>query len=302
MPAAKGLFHRAVIESGAMLKATSREQASAYSRGFVNKLGISASEVEKLETVPVETILDTQIALAPGALLASPGPCIDGKTLLDHPLNAIRSGASAEVPLLIGTCLTEGTMLHDPVLEQIFALDEVRLVARMSKVFGEKADRLYKQYRQQWPEVTAGELFLLIEAGSGFRRSAIEFADAKQGSGPASVFMYVLEWRSKARNGMVMASHGLEVPLTMDNTEHSGPWTADYPESRGVAAAMSEAWLAFARNGDPNHADLPRWPAYKIDSRSTMLFNVVSRIANDPYREAVIWHEMPESPLILPWG
>ena len=192
-------------------------------------------------------------------------------------------------------------MLHDPALEQIFELDGAGLVARMGKVFGDNSERLYKRYRQQWPEVLPGELFLLVEAGSGFRRSTMEFADAKLTGGHAPLFMYLLEWRSGARDGMVMASHGLEVPLTMDNTERSGPWTADYPESRQLAAQMSEAWLAFARRADPNHAALPQWPRYSSDNRSTMLFDVKSRVANDPYGEASIWHDIPESPLILPW-
>ena len=113
--------------------------------------------------------------------------------------------------------------------------------------------------------------------------------------------MYLLEWKSGADNGRVLASHGMCVPLTMDNTDRSGAWTADYPESRVVAAAMSEAWLAFARDGDPNHKGLAHWPAYVADTRSTMRFDVESRASDDPHGEAALWRDLPPSPLLLPF-
>jgi para-nitrobenzyl esterase len=301
MPAAQGLFHRAVIESGAMLKATTRETAAAYASAFVDKLGISRREANKLQAVPIETLLDAQFELGGGQLLASPGPCIDGVTLLDHPAAALRSGVSARIPLLIGSCLTEGSLLHDQILTQIFAIDEAELVRRLEEVFGKDAEKIHKHYRDEWPQASPGKLFLLIEAGGGFRRAAIEFAEAKLQGGSSPVFMYLLEWASGARDGMVMASHGLDVPLTMDNTERSGAWTADFPESRLLASTMSEAWLAFARSGNPNHDGLCHWEPYTVDRRATMLFDVRSRVVNDPYEEARFWHGQAESPVIFPW-
>jgi para-nitrobenzyl esterase len=302
MPAAAGLFHRAIVESGAMLKATPREQASAYADAFLKALDIAPADYRKLADVPYETLLDVQSAVGGGALLAGPGPCVDGRTLLDHPADAVRAGASADVPTMIGSCLTEGVMLHDAALDRIFALDQAALSARLDKAFGANAAPILAHYRQAWPEASPGELFLLIESGAGFRRSSIALAEAKAAGARAPVFMYLLEWRSPADGGRIMASHGLDVPLSMDNVERSGAWTADYPEAQVVADAMSEAWLAFARNGDPTHGRIPRWPAYDETGRATMRFDVDCQVSTDPYGEAALWRDLPDTPMLLPFA
>jgi para-nitrobenzyl esterase len=301
MPAAAGLFHRAIVESGAMLRATPRDQATAYARAFLKALDIAPGDFHKLDDVPYEALLDTQSAVGGGALLAGPSPCVDGLTLLDHPADAVRAGASADIPTMIGSCLTEGVMLHDAALDRIFALDAADLDARLARAFGADAGRIRDHYHQLWPDVSPGELFLLIESGAGFRRSSIALAEAKAAGARAPVYMYLLEWRSPADGGRIMASHGLDVPLSMDNVERSGAWTADYPESQVVADAMSEAWLTFARAGDPNHGGIPRWPAY-TEGRATIRFDTRCQVTTDPYGEAALWRDLPDTPMLLPFA
>jgi para-nitrobenzyl esterase len=113
--------------------------------------------------------------------------------------------------------------------------------------------------------------------------------------------MYLLEWRSPADGGRIMASHGLDVPLSMDNVERSGAWTADYPQAQVVADAMSEAWLAFARSGNPGHNGIPHWPAY-TEGRATMCFDVACQVSADPYGEAALWRDLPDTPVLLPFA
>jgi para-nitrobenzyl esterase len=285
-----------------MLKATPRDQASAYARAFLQALDIAPADFRKLEDVPFETLLDAQAKVGRGAMLAGPQPCLDGRTLIDHPADALAAGASADIPTMIGTCLTEGVMLHDAALDAIFALDGPGLSARLSQAFGEHAGALEAHYRRAWPQASPGELFLLVESGAGFRRASIQLADAKLTAARAPLYMYLLEWRSPADGGRTLASHGMDVPLSMDNVERSGAWTADYPQAQTVAEAMSEAWLAFARSGDPNHAGLPAWPAYDLANRSTMRFDVRSQVAADPHGEAALWKDLPPSPLLLPFA
>jgi para-nitrobenzyl esterase len=116
------------------------------------------------------------------------------------------------------------------------------------------------------------------------RTSSITLAEQKVTAGVAPVFMYLLTWESPAKDGFLGASHGLCVPLSMDNRE-SCPAVGDYPSSRQVADDMSEAWLAFAREGDPNHPDIPKWPTYSVDRRTTMIFDEHCKIVDDPFRE-----------------
>jgi para-nitrobenzyl esterase len=128
------------------------------------------------------------------------------------------------------------------------------------------------------------------------RRRSWKVAETKIGKGAAPVYLYLLEWKSGAQDGMIMAGHGLCVPLTMDNTARSGSWTADFPDSGIVAAAMSEAWIAFAKTGDPSAKGYAAWPSYNLKNRETMIFNVHSQALSNPHGEQDIWQGIPELP------
>lgn len=300
MPAAKGLFHRAAIQSGAMLNCISAEQATEQAKAVLSYLKIASSDLSKLRDLPLKSLFDAQMNTGAGSTAAfAIAPVVDGVTLLKQPGAAIDAGASADVPLLIGTTLTEGTLLRfsDPAsaaqLGRIMTLDDASLQAVVRRNLGDKGEAILAQYRQMAPQATPAELLLRIESGAGFRRSSIEFAERRIAAGRAPVYMYLLEWKSAAYNGWVLASHGMCVPLTMDNVQVSGAWTADYPEAQIVADQMSEAWIAFARSGNPEHNGIPKWPAYDTTRRATMSFDVKSQVKNDPYREAILWKDAP---------
>jgi para-nitrobenzyl esterase len=297
MPPAAGLFHRAIIESGPSRFATTREEAAAYTRGFLDQLSIAPADFRKLDEMPIGALFKAQAAMGQGRPLASPMPCIDGLTLVDHPGAALAKGMSADIPLMIGTNLTEGTMLREPHLADVFMIDEATLKRRVEQAFPGQGDFLYEKYRQMWPHEKPGVVLILIEAGSWFRRRSIELAEDKLQGTRAPIYMYLLEWRSGAKDGMVMASHGIEAPLSMGNIETSGAWTAGQPGSRAVSNQMSATWIEFAKTGTPDNPTIPRWPPYEVRRRATMLFDVKSRIADDPYHEAEIWRHVPPSDL-----
>ncbi len=105
----------------------------------------------------------------------------------------------------------------------------------------------------------------------------------------APVFMYLFAWESDFLGGLFKAGHGLEIPFVFDHTDDVG-MTGDRPDKYGLAAAMSEAWCAFARSGDPSHGGIPRWDPYTVDSRATMIFDVPCRLEIDPAREELdVW-------------
>ena len=114
------------------------------------------------------------------------------------------------------------------------------------------------------------------------RTGTVRLAERKLAGGSAPVYMYMLTWRSPIDRGRLGAAHGMCVPLTMDNVD-SAPMAGDYPISRQVAARMSEAWLSFARHGDPNHGGLPQWDPYSVKARATMVFDEICTAVDDPF-------------------
>ena len=287
MPAAAGLFNRAIVQSGPDAT-VSHDDAIKYTRRFLANAGVSPGDMDKLQTLPVQTLIKAQ--LASGGLIS---PCIDGVTLLQRPVDALAQGMSANVPIIIGTTRDEGRTMHAGNLTQIKEMDQATLEASMSKIFGKHAGVLIQRYKRSWPDASPGQLFILIEAGSFMRRDSWDLAEARLKHGGAPVYMYMIEWESGAFNGQLLAGHGLCAPLTMANTETSGPWTADYPSSRIVSRTMSEAWIAFIRSGDPNAKGCVSWPAYDAASRETMLFDVASRAVKEPYGERKNWDGIP---------
>jgi para-nitrobenzyl esterase len=291
MPGARGLFHRAIVQSGPGLQATSPGAATQVAHDLLQELGLDDTQVDELRTLPVERILAAQKAMAERMGMASLllfGPVLDDELLPAHPGDAVVAGASSDVPLMIGTArheatqflLIEGMMTGVPVP----VIDDDGLAGRMAMMAGERAGDVIAAYRATLPEASALDLYVLMFSDLVMRTGSIELAERKLTGGAAPVFMYLLAWESPAMDGFVGASHGLCVPLSMDNCD-SAPMTADHPASRAVAARMSEAWIAFAREGRPDHADLPKWPPYSLDERATLVFDDECTVIADPFRE-----------------
>ena len=153
--------------------------------------------------------------------------------------------------------------------------------ARVTGMAGDGAAPLIAAYRACEPDASPFELLTVIQADQMMRRGSVTLAENKLAGGGAPVYMYLVEWKCPAMDGFVLAAHGLCVPLSMDNT-HTTP-AVDTREGKQLAEAMSEAWLAFAKCGDPNSLATPRWPPYELEHRSTMVFDVESHVVDDPY-------------------
>jgi para-nitrobenzyl esterase len=279
-PAAKGLFHRAIVESGPGLKVQTREGATAASRTMLDKLGVGPAQIDRLLELPAERFAAPAVALT---------PVLDGAVLPQHPADAMAAGSASNIPLLIGTNQTESTLLaHLNELPALAALDDAGLHGRLAPLLGTRAEPILAAYRRAWPKAAAGDLLLLIEADHLMRMPSIELAEHKLAGSSAPVFMYLLTWRTGALGGQFKTPHGLEVPLTMDNVDTASA-LSDFPESRTLAARMSTAWINFAKTGDPNGGDLPHWPKYALEDRATLLFDNTCEVARDPFGEREVW-------------
>lgn len=283
MPEAQGLFHKAIIESGPGLTARAPDQATSDARTMLAGLKVTPGEIGRLHELPFQSFAK------PDAMVQR--PVLDGRNLLQNPGDAMKAGASKNVPVLIGTNLTENTLLTlVSELPQVASLDEEGMRARIAKLVKPDADvdAVVSAYRKASPGATPGQIFLLADSDRAFRARSVELAELKGAGGNAPVYMYLLTWRTPADGGLYGVPHGLEVPLTMDNVDTSTA-LSKYPESRILAARMSGAWAAFARTGNPNIAKLPNWLPYNPATRATMLFDNDPKVVSDPYNARSVW-------------
>ena len=291
MPSAKGLFHRAIIESGAGIRGVEPKDATDLAECLLAKLNIKANEIEKLQQLPAEQLLDVVDSLSPQeSSVMRLAPVVDGHYLPTHPFDPVAAPTAADVPLIIGTNRDESATLlaADPRRRR---LTEEELRKRLAPTLGDKLDKILSVYKRTRPDATPWDLLIGIQS-EGARQRSIILAERKAAGGTASVYMYLLTYESDFLGGLFKAGHGIEIPFVFDNTDDV-PMAGNRPDKHELAAAMSDAWSAFARNGDPNHPGIPRWEPYTTDNRATMLFDVPCRVEVDPYREELdAWEGM----------
>lgn len=296
MPAARGLFHKAVIQSGAKLRVRTPDAAEREARAFLAALGLGPTEADRLASIPLARLYEAERAVTKGAL-SGWGPVLDGATLPRHPFDPDATPLAKDVPLLIGwtaeeTALFDAFLTRDPAFG---TLDAATLRARATAAWGERAASLLAAYRRDYPALDDWSLWMRMRADAFVGANSLRLAERKSLQ-PASTFVYRLDWRSPADGGRLGAFHGLDQPLVFDNLALSPGWAGTGGEAQALADRMSSAWIAFARGGRPTGADLPPWPAYTLQDRAVMLFDTRCAVAHDPaphVRQA--WAGIPPS-------
>jgi para-nitrobenzyl esterase len=279
MPAAKGLFHRAAIQSGPGLVGIKPEAATATARAVCQAIGASPGALQNVSTSRLLDALKT-VAKDP---THSFGPVVDGHNLPRDPFTPDAPDISAEVPIIVGYNATEMTLFSQPAQ---FDLDWAGLKGAVAPALGAgvDADKLIADFRRLRPEASASDIFFIMATDDSFGRGSIELAERKAAQGRAGAYLYRLEATTPV--GRLRSPHSLDIPLVFDNVAKSASLLgAGAPDAQKVADQMSAAWIAFAHTGSPNATGLASWPRYDTRARSTMLFNVDSRAVNDPYSE-----------------
>ena len=265
MPAARGLFHRAVIESGPGLRAKRTEAAADLSKQVLAGLGISTGEAKSLQALPYERLLDAHAKLGAAGTFGF-SPVLDGTHITEDPRDAYASGRAPDVPMIIGCNRDEATLFlaRDTSIDGSY--DDARLEKRMSSL-GEDGRKIIDAYRASRPEATPHDLLMAIESDRMMRIPSIELAERKIAGTKTPVYMYLFRWSA----GPLGSAHGFEIAFVFDNARP--PVMGASPGRAELASQMSEAWLAFARTGSPDHPGIPAWPAYSTGERATMIFD-----------------------------
>jgi para-nitrobenzyl esterase len=281
MPSAKGLFHRAICQSGASIKGATRANATRTAQALLTKLNLKPDQIDQLQNMPFDKV--TEALQGIGGF----GPVVDGKTLTHDPFDPTAPEESATVPLLIGTVEEEINFFPGTALDPIDDADLHKRVKQAARGADDATvDNLIAIYKKGRPNKSNVELYQMIATDAGFSGSVHTEADRKVAQGKAPVYKYYFAWQSPVREGKLRSYHTLEIPFVMENVDEGKSMTGSGQDRYALSDKMSAAWTAFARTGNPNAKGLPHWPAFTADQRATMVFNDDVKLVNDPYKEA----------------
>jgi len=290
MPSAKGLFHKAVIESGASVRFAERERTAQLADAVLKQLGLGANQLDALQALPMAQL---QAALTPAQkTLPKPhyplldrynfGPVIDGKVLPAQPYDPVATALSDDIPLMIGGTRTESSIFlapDDAVWNR--TVTEEDLAKRIKALAGDKAEGLLAYYKQHYPNASPTDRLLFMTTGSNFEVRSMLLGERKAARGKASVWMYRFDWETPAYGGRLKSPHSVEVPFVFDTLAVIGA-QHQKPHAQDLADKVSKTWATFARTGNPANPSLPAWPAYSADRRNTMIFNDTCQVVDDP--------------------
>jgi para-nitrobenzyl esterase len=275
MPSAKGLFHRAVIQSGAALRGGTRDAANKTAETILKELGLKPGQGRELQNVQLDKLMEA-------GNKARFGTVVDGKVLPTNPFDPVATPISQDLPVIVGYTRTERTV-YEIDSPNYGKLDEAGLLENTRRLLGDDAERIIASYRKRSPKATTYELSTNISGDAGAMNS-IRLAERRAALGKAPTYMYIWAWETPVMG--LRAPHTLEIPFVFNHIDLCesmvGPINA---EMRKLEAESAGAWAALARTGNPNHKALPNWPAYTREKRAVMVFDTPCRVENDPTGE-----------------
>jgi para-nitrobenzyl esterase len=282
MPAARGLFQRAILQSGAMSSYRTREDAEAVTDAILKAFG---GGFEELATAPVEQILAAQTAVTRGSLTTSYldfRPVVDGVDIPEPPDRSGPLRCGFEGPVLIGTNKDEMSLFlaFDPAVAM---LGEEQLEAQAATMLGaDRWARLGEYYRQAYQGQGAKARLYAAATDLVFRIPALQVAE-QLAAADRNVWMYRFDWPTPFGGGFLGATHALDIPFVWSMLDLPGVemFTGDAPARYPLSEVMHASWVAFATTGDPSTPRLA-WPRYRAPERASMLFDAESRVAPDP--------------------
>jgi para-nitrobenzyl esterase len=197
------------------------------------------------------------------------GPVMDGKVVAQHPFDPKAPESAANIPLMIGTTLNEFTNgINHP---DAFEMTSEQMKAKVEEQFAGRGAEIVESYRELHPNANPFQLWSVISI-AGVRESTLKLAAIKAAQS-APVYCYQFAWQTPVLDGRPMAFHCAELPFVFDNSELCEHMTGGGKEAKVLAGQVSQAWIHFARSGNPNHSGLPDWRAFETNSRTTMVFD-----------------------------
>lgn len=286
VPAAKGLFHRAAIQSGSLIRFTPKDRASESAEKLLAKLGIAKNKIADIQKVSWQQLLEAQTAAMEDH--AAFAPVKDGKYLPYDAFDPTAPADSASVPLIISTTLEDAALNLTN-----FDLDEAGLVKLLNDRYSGKGQQIVEMYRNFYPDKSPFLVQAQAFTDAGGRRNATLQAELKHKQGSAPAYLYLWAWATGSYNGKFGAVHGIDVSASFYNVRDQ---TVNVGSAGGkeMSERLASAWVAFAKTGDPNNPKLPKWEPYNADTRPTMVFDNHTQLIHDPRSDIrKFWASMP---------
>lgn len=293
MPAAKGLFHRAVVQSGSFSLSNTPDKSRKLAELLLVELGLPGSAVDALHTLPYANLFQASTAVldkanrtaarASDPLAAARGlgfgPVADGLVLPSLPFAPNAPATSADVPMIIGTTLNEFTTgINHPEYE---LMTRAELLSRVEARYPGRGQSIVAAFHGRTPDAKPFDLWSRI-ASAPVRQAAIEQARSKAAQQGAPAYLYWFTWQTPILDGRPRAFHCAEIPFVFDNIDRCDHMTGGGAGPRELAGRMADTWIQFARTGNPNHQGIVAWPAFTRETGPTMLFDTQPRAARHP--------------------
>ena len=300
MPSAMGLFHRAIVQSGAAIRLRDPERAQRLTAAVLAALGLKLGDARQLQAL---SIAQLQAAIGPATQAIGPaqfpffdrypfGPTVDGDLLPAHPFHQGAPAFSQHIPLIIGDTKDEAAwFLASDEAWWNRAVTEDQLRARVTALAGPHTDRVIDLYRRLYPGASPTDRLTATLTDANFRIRSLTLVNHRARQN-APMWMYSFAYESPRYDGRMKSSHALDVPFTFDTIDLTNT-TDCSPKAHGVADAMSGTWAALARTGIPHHGGIPPWPTYNLETRSTLVLSPNCHITDDPGAETrALWQEI----------
>ncbi len=294
MPAATGLFHKAIMESGTG-RGTPVAQAAVVTDMVLSELGIEPQRADEILSAGTGRILEAQVKAGGRARVTMGlafGPVIDGEILPEEPIAAIEAGRAADIPVMLGSNRDEVKQFvafshRDEIDDEALVDAAARALPNAPKAQIPRLISLYRNSRmaKNLPHTNL-DLQDAIETDARTRYNAIRFAESQAARQP-NTFLYLFTHESPARRGALGACHSLEMPFVFGTLDAptQDKFAGTGPEVERLSANMMDAWILFARNGNPSHEGIGDWPGYNPNTRPTMVFGPETGVQNDPFGE-----------------
>jgi para-nitrobenzyl esterase len=300
MPAARGLFHRAIVMSGAAIRLSDRERAAKLAEAALGELGLNRTQLDELQMLPFALLL---AAIGPAMKKVGPAssrfdrydfaPVVDGTVLPGHPFDPAATPVSWDIPVLVGGVKDEMAIFlapDDKVWKRTLSEDELR--ARVVPVAGSSTDRVLASYRRLFPEATPADRLISILTDANFRLRSVTLAERKAAQARAPVWLYAFDWETPVLGGRLKSFHALDVPFVFETVDVGG-YTDHGEVAHDLSSRIAATWTAFARSGKPDNPAIPHWPAYAAADRVTLVLDAKCRVENDYSRETrLLWKEI----------
>lgn len=282
MPKAKGLFHRAILQSGIPSNIQDKDSATRTARQILEILDVPPTELSRLHELPAAEILEASQKLPPRSGM-SLRPVLDGINLTQTFWEAIEAGVAKDIPVIVGSNKDELLLWVARQARADSAPDPEKIIHNFERQWGPIHPEVARYYLEGKTGRELYEALAKIGTQRGFEAPKLKMASMQVKHAP--VWVYRFDWESP--RGGLKASHALEIPFVFHtiDTPTAVAMIGDAPERKQLAEQMHRAWIAFAHNGDPNTPEIPHWPQYNLEQRPTMLFDLPSRVENDPARE-----------------